>query len=103
MQVLKINNNKGYYILDNNEYDIIDIDKEAIFSILNIIYDNDSIEMDEVNSDNCILNEASKVIYTGIYEYLNSFYQEKNNLKHEIDEEFSDLVELLNEKKEDEN
>ena len=98
MKVLKRNNNKGYYVLNNEDFQIIDIDKDDIFKILNVIYGcDDEIEMDEENDQNKILNEAEKVIYKGIYEYLNSFIDKKADIKKEIEEEFSEIREILEE------
>lgn len=96
MKVLEINNNKGYYVLNGEKYEIIDIDKDNIFKILNVIYEfDDEIEMDEESDQNKILNEAEKVIYNGIYQYLKSFINERTNIKKEIDEEFFEIKELL--------
>ena len=95
MKVLKIENNKGYYVLNNEDKDIVDINKEDIFSLLNVIYDNET-KMDEINEDNIILNDAARIIYKGIYEYLYSFSIQKENIKKEIDEEFKELEELIN-------
>ena len=101
MKVLEINNNKGYYVLNGEKYEIIDIDRDNIFNILNVIYESDSeIEMDEECDQNKILNEAEKVIYNGIYQYLVSFINERSNIKKEIDEEFFEIKELLEKKNE---
>lgn len=101
MKVLKIENNHGYYILENNQYEIIDINKDSILKLLNIIFDSDDISLDEINDENQILNDAEKIIYVNIYEYLNSFIEKKESIKKEIDDEFSEIMSLL-EKKEDE-
>ena len=86
MKVLKIENNHGYYILDGNQYEIIDINKDNIFKLLNIIYDNEDITLDRIDDKNQILNEAEKIIFEGIFEYLNNFIKQKENIKKEIDD-----------------
>ncbi len=101
MKVLKIENNHGYYILENNQYEIIDINKDNILKLLNIIFDSDDISLDEISDENQILNDAEKIIYANIYEYLNNFIEKKEIIKKEIDDEFSEIMSLL-EKKEDE-
>lgn len=101
MKVLKIENNHGYYILENTQYEIIDINKDNIFKLLNIIFDSDDVSLDEINSEKQILNEAEKIIYKGIYEYLNNFIEQKEIIKKDIDDEFSEIMSLLG-KKEDE-
>lgn len=96
MKVLEINNNKGYYVLNGEKYEIIDIDKDNLFKVLNVIYESDDeIKMDEECDQNKILNEAEKVIYNGIYQYLVSFINERSNIKKEIDEQFFEIKELL--------
>ena len=96
MKVLEINNNKGYYVLNGEKYEIIDIDKDNLFKVLNVIYESDDeIKMDEECDQNKILNEAEKVIYNGIYQYLVSFINEISNIKKEIDEKFFEIKELL--------
>ena len=97
MKVLKIENNHGYYILDGNQYEIIDINKDNIFKLLNIIYDNEDITLDRIDDKNQILNEAEKIIFEGIFEYLNNFIKQKENIKKEIDDEFSEIMNLLEE------
>ena len=104
MKVLEINNNKGYYVLNDEKYEIIDIDKDNIFKVLNVIYESDDeIEMDEECDQNKILNEAEKVIYNGIYQYLVSFINERSNIKKEIDEQFFEIKELLEKQNEMDN
>lgn len=97
MTVLKIENNHGYYILEGNQYEIIDINKDSIFKLLNFIYDNEDITLDKIDDENQILNEAEKIIYEGILEYLNNFIKQKENIKKEIDDEFSEIMSLLEE------
>lgn len=101
MKVLEINNNKGYYVVNGEKYEIIDIDKDNLFKVLNVIYESDEeIKMDEECNQNKILNEAEKVIYNGIYQYLVSFINERSNIKKEIDEQFFEIKELLEKKNE---
>lgn len=96
MKVLEIDNNKGYYVLNGEKYEIIDIDKDNLFKVLNVIYESDDeIKMDKECDQNKILNEAEKVIYNGIYQYLESFINERSNIKKEIDEQFIEIKALL--------
>lgn len=102
MKVLKIENNHGYFILGDTQNEIIDINKDNIFKLLNIIFENNDIVLDEITDKNQILNEAEKIVYAGIYEYFNNFILQKETIKREIDEEFSEIMNLL-EKQDDEN
>lgn len=95
MKVLEIVDNHGWYILNGTKKSILDLNKEDIFSILETIYSNDQIQKDVIDNEHKILNEAEKVIYNNIYQYILEFDQKKDNLKKEIDEEFSDVIKLL--------
>ena len=48
--------------------------------------------MDEVNEQAEILNDVEKIIYTNIYEQLQTFIQNKETLKNEIDSELKDVL-----------
>lgn len=96
MQVLKINNNHGYYIIEDVEHEIIDINKEDIFKILNSIFENDDITYDKDDKVSQILNDAERIIYTNVCEYIDNFIEQKESIKSEIDNEFSEIMNLLN-------
>lgn len=95
MKVLKIENNHGYFIIEGNLYEIIDINKENIFKLLNVIFENEDIVIDEISEGNQILNEAERIIYAGIYEYFSNFIIQKETIKKEIEEEFAGIMNLL--------
>lgn len=95
MKILEIINNQGYFTLDGERNKITNIGKEDIFNLLNIIFENNNVEMDEINDENMILNDAQRIIYTTIYKYFQSFINQKENLKKEIEEEFSDITKML--------
>ena len=95
MKVLEIIDNHGWYILNGEKKSILDLNKEDIFLILEAVYSNDEIQNDVIDDRHNILNDAEKVIYDNIYKYILEFEQKKSNLKKEIDEEFSDIIQLL--------
>lgn len=92
MKVLKIANNHGLYIINNEEKSILDINKEDIFSILEVVYANDKVEIDEIDDTHNILNDAEKVIYENIYKYLKDFIDKKEDISKEINDEFLDIT-----------
>ena len=92
MRVLKIANNHGLYIINNEEKSILDINKEDIFSILEVVYANDKVEIDEIDDTHNILNDAEKVIYENIYKYLKDFIDKKEDISKEINDEFLDIT-----------
>ncbi len=93
MKVLKIDAKKCFYSKDGTNYmPITDISKDDIYSILGIIYNSSDYSMDEVNEQTEILNDVEKIIYTNIYEQLQTFIQNKETLKNEIDSELKDVL-----------
>ena len=71
---------------------ITDISKDDIYSILGIIYTSSDYSIDEVNEQTEILNDVEKIIYTNIYGQLQTFIQNKETLKNEIDSELKDVL-----------
>ena len=93
MKVLKIDNKKCFYSKDGINYmPITDISKDDIYSILGIIYTSSDYSIDEVNEQTEILNDVEKIIYTNIYGQLQTFIQNKETLKNEIDSELKDIL-----------
>ena len=93
MKVLKIDNKKCFYSKDGINYmPFTDISKDDIYSILGIIYTSSDYSIDEVNEQTEILNDVEKIIYTNIYGQLQTFIQNKETLKNEIDSELKDVL-----------
>lgn len=93
MKVLKIDNKKCFYSKDGINYmPITDISKDDIYYILGIIYTSSDYSIDEVNEQTEILNDVEKIIYTNIYGQLQTFIQNKEALKNEIDSELKDVL-----------
>lgn len=93
MKVLKIDNKKCFYSKDGiNDIPITDISKDDIYSILSIIYNSSDYIIDEINEQNEISNDVERIIYTNIYEQLQTFIQNKEALKNEIDSELKEVI-----------
>lgn len=95
MKILEIIDNHGWYILNSEKKSILDLNKEDIFSLLEIIYQNEDLKVDVIDNEHNILNEAEKVIYINMCKYVLEFEQKKEDIKKEIDEEFQDVMQLL--------
>ena len=94
MKVLKIEDKKCYFSTDGLNYTpIVDISKEDIYLILDIIYNDDGTIIDEADEDTEIVNDVEKIIYTNIYEQLEKFIQNKSTLKSEINDELKEVKE----------
>lgn len=93
MKVLKIDNKKCFYSKDGINYTpITDISKDDIYSILDIIYNSSDYIIDEITDQTEIVNDVEKIIYANIYEQLQSFIQNKETLKSEIESELKDVI-----------
>ena len=78
--------------LNDNSIKVTQVTKENIFDVLKLIYNNDQIEFDELTEDSPINNEAQRIVYDNMYEYLTKFNEEKQKLKDEVRSEFEDVI-----------
>lgn len=95
MRVLKVIKNHGLYVLNEEEKSILNINKEDILKLLDVLYLSQDIIMDPLDDSRIILNEAEKVIYENIYKYFEEFISKKADLKNEIENEFSELIKQI--------
>ena len=97
MRVLRINNNRGEFIvkpleiigtINDSNYKTIDlIEKEDVLDILEYCLDND-VEMDEYNKD-LLPNPVHQIIYENLYAKLEKVIKSKESIKQEVDAQFS--------------
>jgi len=92
MKILKIKGKKSFYDIGQGEKTILDITKEDILKILEYIYENDDAEFDEYSEEK-IVNEAEKVIYSNLYNKFIDFIGKKDALNSEISMIFHELEE----------
>lgn len=92
MKILKYENNVSFLNVDGVDKKILEITKDDILKVLEYIYNNDDVELEEYDKDR-IVNEAEKIVYENLYNKLNSFKENKQTLKNEIDDLFKDLEE----------
>jgi hypothetical protein len=92
MKILKIENNKGYFLCsDSNEWNQIDqIDKSGMMKLLNYYLNND-VEMDEYKEED-IGNQAQQIIYKSIYNKMNDLNSNKNKFKDESERKYLDKM-----------
>ncbi|EKO5149172.1 hypothetical protein ACK2J6_000306 [Vibrio fluvialis] len=82
MQALKIDNNQGYFLKDDNTYEVIDkLDKAALLYLVNLSLEDDfSIEdYDEAK----IRNQAHAIIYKSVSEKLLDLFEKRQQFKDE--------------------
>lgn len=92
MKILKYENNVSYLNVDGKDKKILEISKEDILKALEYIYENEDAELEEYNKEK-IVNEAEKIVYENLYNKLSNFKENKQILKSEIDNLFSELEE----------
>ena len=88
MKILKIENNKGYFLCsDTNELKSIDqIDKNGIIGLLDY-YLNGDVEMDEYKEE-ILENQAQQIIYKSIYSKLNELNSNKSRFKDDSEKKY---------------
>ena len=92
MKILKIDDNKGYFSLDGNDWIIIDeINKENLLSLVDISL-TDEFEMDEFDKKK-LGNPAHQVIYNNIYKKLSELSTRRTRFKDEIEALHKEAIE----------
>lgn len=93
MKCLKIENNKGFYSINGDDWIIIDkINKDHIMKLVELILDDISIEMDEYDETN-LANAAHKIIYSNIWGKLKELENRKTSFKDESERLYKDAME----------
>lgn len=92
MKILKIEDNKGFFSLNGEQWTPIDeIDKENLMKLVNLV-SKSSVEMDEYNEAN-IGNQAHQIIYKSIHEKLIILQGNKDKFKDESDRLYLEAIE----------
>ncbi|MFK8269530.1 hypothetical protein [Capnocytophaga stomatis] len=96
MKYLKIENNKGHFIKDKNLPEIwteIDlIEKDDLLKLLDYATEENDFSYDEYDNDK-LSNKAHNIIYKHIVEKFESFLQNKNRFKDEVDNLYREAIE----------
>ena len=87
MQLLKIENNQGFFYVNDDEYLPMDkLTKDALLKLLDLTLEND-IEIDEYD-ENTIKHQAHQVIYKSISNKLLSLNSRKQEFADESERLF---------------
>ena len=90
MKILKVESGFGKFVDDSGAFKSVkEIGKEDLLRLLELIFNQNDIEMDECSDSNEIKNPAERLIYQNLYAHLNKFIDEKEILKERINEEIS--------------
>jgi hypothetical protein len=95
MKYLKIENNKGLFLIKNSEGDewieIDKISKDNLLNLLEIAISSD-FEMDEYREED-IGHKAHQIVYKSIYEKFLDLISNKNSFIDECDSQFKTALE----------
>ena len=92
MKGLKIENNKGFYNLDGNQWTEIDkINKDDLLTLLDVAIVSE-FEMDDFDKDR-LGNQAHQIIYKNIYEKFKEIINSKSRFKDESESMYKMAIE----------
>ncbi len=92
MKVLKIENNQGYFLTEEDGYETVDrIDKAILLRLVNLALEDD-FEIDEYDEGE-LRNQAHQIIYKSISEKLNDLHQKRSQFRDESERLYLDEYE----------
>ncbi len=92
MRYLKIEDNKGYFTINGDDWSPIDeIDKQHLLRLVDFAL-SDGFEMDEFKSED-IGNQAHQIIYKNIFEKLNDLNGKSQRFKDESEALYKEAIE----------
>lgn len=93
MRCLKIEDNKGWYTVNNTEWITIDkISRDDLLMLLDICIKDDEFQMDEYNEDK-LANQAHRIIYSNIYAKFLELLRNKTKFKDESELLYREAIE----------
>lgn len=91
MKVLKIENNKGFYLIDGKEWKSVDgITKQDLLELINLSL-KDDFERDEFDAD-LLKNPAHQIIYKHVCEKLEDLNMRRKEFHDEITSSYQDAL-----------
>lgn len=82
MKALKIENNQGHFLTEEDSYDTVDkIDKAILLRLVNLALEDD-FEIDAYDEEK-LRNQAHQIIYKSISEKLNDLHRKRNQFRDE--------------------
>lgn len=90
-KLLKIENGRGYFLLENGAYAVItEISVERLKQILELVFNEQNSQFDTYD-ENSVHNAADKIIYSRIYTKLKNIEVNRDEIVNRISSEFSSL------------
>lgn len=95
MKALKIENHQGYFVTEEDGYEIVDkLDKTVLLRLVNLALEDD-FEIDEYDEVE-LKNQAHQIIYKSISGKLKDLHQKRNQFRDESDRLYLDAYEKYN-------
>ncbi len=92
MKYLKIDNGKGFYCLEPENWIELDrIDKDNLLALLDKAI-NEDFEMDEYDTET-LQNKAHQIIYNNLYQKFNELISNKSRFKDESEQLYKSAIE----------
>lgn len=89
MELLKIENDQGFLLLNDKRIVVSQVTEEDISEALELILTNDEIEIPEVVDSSTIVNPAQKIIFEQLLASFREVFASRDALNDEIDEVFA--------------
>ena len=99
MELLKIKNNKGLFLKNGSYLSVKEMGREDLLTMLDKIYEDDSfvvVDISDENIDN-INDPAEKIIFRNVYHKVFDYYNNRDNLRNEINDLFIDFEQKYSE------
>ena len=93
MKCLKIEGGKGHFSINGADWLPIDqINKDHLFTLLDLAIEQDEFEIDEFNAET-LANQAHQIIYRNIYEKFTEVRRNRSRFKDESAALYKDAIE----------
>lgn len=93
MKCLKIDNGKGYFLWNDNEFKEIDsIGKDDILRLLDIATDETQVFEMDVMDDSLLMNEAHRIIYRSLSQKYTEVMENKKRFSDESRNMFKEAL-----------
>lgn len=95
MKILKIEDNKGYFCANGEEFVSLDkLDKENLLNLVDYVL-TEEVEMDSYDPE-ILKNEAHRIIYRSVHKKLQELISRKDEFFDKSEREFYEIYENYN-------
>lgn len=91
MELLKVEDKRGYYLKNGSWADIKDIERDDLLALIKAAAEHDEVSLAEVSSVDSIGNPIEKVIFQKVYEVLDDLHRNRDVYLADLEAEFDEL------------